>query len=292
MAKLLKYISNTRKYLQSCEYEIDIPTCLHIKKDALVLDVGGGPNPCLRANVVCDKYLQYNSRTLFDFNKYIFTQADGLRLPFVDKCFDWVITRHTLEHIFTPVDFIMELYRVSKNLCIITPSPVAENSSHGFDHFWFNFGLCDGRIVLRAIPKYYKYEQIRVEHLKSIKELQSQSCSIVGRETVIVIEEGQAIDFDIKGEIDKDRFDLVSSYLGEKNKDIKTRKEGMKDIIIMYFKKQIHALTAYTNVVLDQIVVCPQCKGSLKLKSDRYICKGCQKDFLKGRQGSYNFDIQ
>lgn len=112
---------------------------LKIKKNAHVLDVGGGHNPHPRANVVVDKYTDTNYHRSGDIkvlNNQKFINADGESLPFADKEFDYVICCHVLEHVEDPVKFLSEIFRVGKAGYIETPSLIGECLAPRESHKW------------------------------------------------------------------------------------------------------------------------------------------------------------
>ncbi len=81
---------------------------LNIKRGDKVLEVGGGHNPHYMANVVCDKFVDSNYHRSGDIKvlkNQKFLQADGEKLPFEDKEFDYVICCQVLEHVPDPVSF-------------------------------------------------------------------------------------------------------------------------------------------------------------------------------------------
>jgi SAM-dependent methyltransferase len=101
---------------------------LHIPANALVLDVGSGHRPHARADILCEKYLDDNTER--GGNAVIdrpLVLGDILSLPFRDGAFDYIITRHILEHVEDPPAFFREITRVSKAGYIETPSLIWEN---------------------------------------------------------------------------------------------------------------------------------------------------------------------
>ena len=112
---------------------------LKIKGNDRVLDVGGGHNPHPRANVVVDKYTETNYHRSGDIkvlNNQQFINADGERLPFEDKEFDYVICCHVLEHVEDPVKFLSEIFRVGKKGYIEIPSLIGEVLAPRESHKW------------------------------------------------------------------------------------------------------------------------------------------------------------
>ncbi|MEP6675445.1 MAG: methyltransferase domain-containing protein [Ferruginibacter sp.] len=112
---------------------------LKIRSSDHVLDVGGGHNPHPRANVVVDKYTDTNYHRSGDIkvlNNQKFINADGERLPFADKEFDYVICCHVLEHVEDPVKFLSEIFRVGKKGYIEIPSLLGEVLAPRESHKW------------------------------------------------------------------------------------------------------------------------------------------------------------
>ena len=108
-----------------------------IKRNEFVLEIGSGPRPFLRSNILLDKSIRPYERA----GKLVMDRplviADAQYLPFKDKSFDFIIAAHILEHLAMPDKFIKEIERVGKGGYIETPSPFAENIfGHSF-HKWF-----------------------------------------------------------------------------------------------------------------------------------------------------------
>lgn len=82
---------------------------LHIPPDALVLDVGSGHKPHPRADVLCDKFLDDNAERGFDLVvDRPLVAGDVQNLPFRSDAFDFIITRHILEHVESPDAFLLK----------------------------------------------------------------------------------------------------------------------------------------------------------------------------------------
>ena len=112
---------------------------IKIRRADRVLEIGGGHNPHPRANVVVDKYVQNNEHRSGNIRLYKhqqFVAADGERLPFKDKEFDYVICCQVLEHVDDPALFLAEQFRVAKRGYIDTPSLLGENLFPKTSHKW------------------------------------------------------------------------------------------------------------------------------------------------------------
>lgn len=89
-----------------------------------VLEIGPGQTPFPRAKVFVDN----KSRDALKIGDFPFFQVDLStdKLPFEDKQFDLVYTRHVLEDMHNPFLLCAEMQRVAKAGYIETPSPIAE----------------------------------------------------------------------------------------------------------------------------------------------------------------------
>ena len=100
---------------------------LPIRINDLVLDVGSGGTPYPRSDVLIDRLIGAEHRgglpMLID-RPTVF--GDATKLPFKDKAFDFVIASHILEHMSDPSSFLNELQRVAKAGYIETPNFIFE----------------------------------------------------------------------------------------------------------------------------------------------------------------------
>lgn len=106
-----------------------------VSPEALVLEVGSGGNPYVRANILLDAYEVTRER------HWAPLKADrplvlGFveRLPFKDQSFDFVIASHVLEHSSNPGLFLSELQRVAKAGYIEVPDAFMERINPYRDH--------------------------------------------------------------------------------------------------------------------------------------------------------------
>lgn len=116
----------------------------------LVLDVGGGASPFLRADWVLD-LMGYGERGLYgdppDPATERFSQATWVRRdmcarepwPFADGQFDFAVCSHTLEDVRDPIAVCDELIRVARAGYIEVPSRL-EEQSYGFQGPWAGWG--------------------------------------------------------------------------------------------------------------------------------------------------------
>lgn len=106
-----------------------------VPKSALVLEVGSGGSPYLRANVLIDAYADTRERHWAPFiTDRPSALGMGEALPFKDKVFDFVIASHVLEHSSDPKQFLLELQRVARAGYIETPDALMERINPYWDH--------------------------------------------------------------------------------------------------------------------------------------------------------------
>ena len=147
---------------------------LNIRRTDKVLEIGGGHNPHRRADVVVDKYVQNNEHRSGNIRLYPhqrFLAADGERLPFKDKEFDYVICCQVLEHVEDPALFLAEQFRVAKRGYIDTPSLLGENLFPKNSHKWILHEMGDTLYLveksLLAFQNRYDFGELVLSYLPS-----------------------------------------------------------------------------------------------------------------------------
>lgn len=124
---------------------------MNIKSSDLVLEIGSGNNPNPRSDILVDRYLFDNGQRAGGFKIVVdrpLIIADGYRLPFKDKTFDYVICSHILEHLSDPQKFLTEIVRVGKAGYIEVPSDISERIFGWNFHLWY-CSLSDKKLTLR-----------------------------------------------------------------------------------------------------------------------------------------------
>lgn len=120
---------------------------LPVKPTDLVLEIGSGHNPYPRSDILVDRELKDDTerqrRSLRVDRPLVI--ADGQRLPFQDKSFDFVFCAQVLEHAHDPLRFVNELARVGKRGLIVVPSIVRERLFGWPYHRWY-FWQDKGRV--------------------------------------------------------------------------------------------------------------------------------------------------
>ena len=115
----------------------DVFRKLDISSNDWVLEIGGGPNPFERSDVLADKFLSDNTERadslIVDRPTVI---CDAHYLPFLDDSFDYVFCSQLLEHLDKPEMFFNEIARVGKRGYIETPNEIRERLFGWPFHKW------------------------------------------------------------------------------------------------------------------------------------------------------------
>lgn len=92
-----------------------------------VVEIGAGPAPYHRTNVIVDKYPFDNFERCANIQAVApVIKADAVYLPFREKTIDLLFISQVVEHLPDPILFLKEAKRVAKDIYIETPSPVRE----------------------------------------------------------------------------------------------------------------------------------------------------------------------
>ena len=115
--------------ISSHDYDREALALIAEHRDGLVLDCGAGLRHTYYRNVVNCEIVAYDSTDVL---------AAAERLPFVDDCFDAVLSLNVLEHVKDPFQAARELLRVLKpggRLMCVAPflQPL-----HGYPHHYYN----------------------------------------------------------------------------------------------------------------------------------------------------------
>jgi len=117
----------------------DFPRRHRIASDAVVVDVGCGHMPNMRANILADKFVVDDAERQqpLAIDERPFVVCDALHLPFRNKSVDYIICSHLAEHVEQPEALFAELSRVARSGYIECPGRVRE-ILHGWEfHRWY-----------------------------------------------------------------------------------------------------------------------------------------------------------
>lgn len=111
--------------------------CLDIDPKDWVLEIGGGPTPFARSDILADRYIEddtHRSAPLVIDRPTVV--CDAHYLPFIDDSFDYVFCSQILEHLDHPELFFKEIARVGKKGYIETPNEIRERLFGWSFHRW------------------------------------------------------------------------------------------------------------------------------------------------------------
>ncbi len=246
-----------------------------IWRNALVLEVGSGGNPYPRANILLDAYEETRERHWDPLvHDRLTVMAFGEKLPFKDKCFDFVIAAHVLEHSSEPAKFLAELQRVAHAGYIETPDAFMERINPYTDHR-LEVTMRDNSLVIRK-----KYAHIVDRELVELYEDRAKS-SVTRR-----LIPKNPFDFHVRYYWkDKINFKILNPNVDASWEPMKSDKtniqsEGFRRMMRFYLLKIIRILFSQNRrndkINLLSLIICPACQqNELKRDSNWIECRGC-----------------
>ena len=267
---------------------------MNIRPNDFVLEIGSGHNPKARSDVLCDKFIgddeQRGGAIVTDRPM---VEADGEFLPFADRTFDYVICSHVLEHVKDPRRFIAELTRVARRGYIETPSEIGERIYGWHYHNWV-VNLVDGCLMLRKNEKNSQFGQLF--HRLAVTDKQWKRFHITHHHLFLVQYEWQdniaykilldhesALDLECHDTLDR----LVASAGNVQNEWLRLLKSAVPRSVVSRAKSLLAWLIGFQNLLskarqtktLQEILVCPQCKGEITWEDHSLHCKICEKRY-------------
>ncbi len=272
---------------------------MNMHADDFVLEIGSGHNPKTRSNVLCDKFIeddeQRGGKIIADRP---IVAADGQFLPFADNAFDYVICSHVLEHVEDPRQLISELMRVANRGYIETPSEIGERIYGWHYHNWI-VNLINNRLILQQNNASPQFGQLF--HTLAAKDKYWKRFHITHHSLFLVQYEWEGkIDYEILRE-QKSPLNLECPETLEKfvTGDRETFAQSqwlplLKSTVprsIVSRAKSILAQLASQNLLskvakgnrpkktLQEILVCPQCKGEIIQAEQSFYCQTCEQRY-------------
>ena len=256
----------------------NIPT----KARDLVLDVGSGDNPHVRADILCDAYLMDSEERSGKFDLIIdgrpFVFADACKLPFRDKAFDFIICRHLLEHMENPVTLLEELMRVGKAGYIESPSSLMERL-YGWS---FHRLLIDQeKDVLVIRPKLEEELGILPDEIKR---------NLYWRKLVETNHDTFLISYFWR---DKIRYQTEGNFkedVDRKFEEFSTiPKPSRRRRLRWFITKFVRFFIARPRFVMEEILACPACNMSVQVGKRQIVCRHCQMVYEIVNNNCYKF---
>lgn len=262
---------------------------MNIRPGDFVLEIGSGHNPKIRSDVLCDKFIaddeQRGGRIVTDRP---LVEADGQFLPFADAAFDYVICSHVLEHVEDPTLLIAELMRVASRGYIETPSEIAERIYGWHYHQWV-VNLIDGRLILQKNDKSPEFGQLF--HTLAAKDKNWKRFHITHHSLFLVQYEWEAkIDYeilhDLNSPLDLECPETLEKFVAS-GRDTSLQRQWLpllKSAVPRSIVSRAKSLLAkgnqsYQRKALQEILVCPQCKGEITWEEHSLYCKACEQSY-------------
>jgi len=212
--------------------------------------------------------------------------ADAEDLPFADGLFDYIIASHVLEHVDKPEKFLGELARVGKRGYIETPSEISELMIDKPYHLWL-VNQSGGKLFLKRKVRTGDFGKLFARFIDSEEHFRKLTTKY--RSLFFVSHEWDGgIDFEIT---DKDSypFDYSSvetvdslitkaqeAYAIERSFMVKMKRSVEKRVVKI--DKLLNRKRAQKRPI-EEILVCPSCKGGVVWQSEKIVCKGCGIDY-------------
>lgn len=245
-----------------------------IARNDIVLDVGSGDRPHLRANIICDKYedgetAERGGNMIKDRPLVI---GDIYDLPFKNKSVDAVICQHLLEHVVDIEGALSELDRVGKRGIIRTPSAIAEKLFSRDFHRWMV--TKQNHSKSETIVFEQKAERYIDKDLNQALGANPGFWHFFGRNISMMETEYKWIDkinyrvarLDVEPWSDESYDPTVTD----------TKRMQLRDLVTRVIGQLYRRIVLYPEPEIDwqNILACPICKGDLKLGSGA-LCSAC-----------------
>jgi uncharacterized protein YbaR (Trm112 family)/SAM-dependent methyltransferase len=246
----------------------------------LVLDVGAGNNPHLRADVLCEKYLHDDlhrgGSAALDRPLVV---GDASALPFKAKVFDAIIARALIEHLEDPQSFFSEAGRVAKSGLFVAPNATYEQLHSFSTHLWLieqqadelHFTAKTQAVVNPPLNEFFtqhvmndlaKLDNFTIEHWDSLRITYQWTGQPKG------IINGQP-------QIDAAGFEHASTVEPTMHHQL-AGLEKWRALIKKPMRVFAHSLlSAQRSINLAEIIACPKCHGDIAITSNTVNCSIC-----------------
>ena len=262
---------------------------MNIQPNDFVLEIGSGHNPKARSDVLCDKFIADNEQRggAIVADRPI-VEADGQFLPFADSAFDYVICSHVLEHVEDPAQLIAELERVADRGYIETPSEIGERIYGWHYHNWV-VNLVDGCLMLRKNDINSQFGQLF--HQLAATDKHWKRFHITHHNLFLVQYEWEGeINYEILPEhaatLDLECSATLDALIAP---EVNTSGQNrwlplLKSIVPRSIVARTKSLLAKRNrrhqtKTLQDILVCPHCKGEIIAEERRLHCEVCERHY-------------
>jgi len=257
----------------------------HAPRHKLVLDVGSGDNPHLRADVLCDKFLYddlYRGGSIALDRPLV--AGDASALPFKTGAFDVIISSHLIGHLEDPQSFFQESGRVAKRGLFIAPSSVFEQLFSIHTHLW----LVEHKgNALRFEPKGQSicYPSIhRFFENKVLNRLLKFDNFLLDHWESLII----AYNWNGKPECLLEGQPLTSKFMRASTSPadavVKEHKATACERLRAWLRKRVrngvHAVLSSNHTVdWAEVIACPKCRGDVSVSASEIYCPDCELNF-------------
>jgi uncharacterized protein YbaR (Trm112 family)/SAM-dependent methyltransferase len=254
---------------------------LGYSREDLVLDVGSGHRPHPRSDVLCDRHLRDDRERLGPLvMDRPLVVGDLTALPFRDRCVDFLICQHVLEHVDDPAKALDEMMRVARAGYIETPAPLWERLVGRPYHHWL-VSKQGSRIICSAKP-----DGVPDPDLLAAFERFARSGSAWAELTLEQFDHfytaylwRDRIEYEIRGfagSETKPAHSLQSPEEGEVSAAFARRDAGHGRVKALALKLLRILLASPRRIDLESIIACPSCHGTLARVGDGYQCVSCR----------------
>lgn len=273
----------------------NFPRRHQIPDDAVVVDLGCGHMPNMRANILADKFLVDDAERYqpLAIDERPFIVCDALYLPFKDRSVDYVICSHLAEHMEEPEALFGELTRVAHAGYIECPGRMRE-ILHGWEfHRWY-VDVRGDKLIFEEKPR-----QIHDRELHEWFSRRFETDPIFENFFVDNLERlnlvaaydwVERVEYEIQrlqtGEWSRTSAKLENSrlvtpedladQLRQVPRHSPSRNERIKRILARVARRKSDLLTMKR---LPSILCCPKCKGPLESVSGGVVCRPCNATF-------------
>lgn len=287
-----------RQYWKNREYEnksehIALESLLKGYKGNWFIDVGGSYGRL--TSTYYEKYtnpviIDYSLKTLQRNYEYIkknypntiLIAANAYNLPFKDNTFDGGLMVRVLHHIDRPTEYFKEAHRVFSNNSVYIQEYANKKHIKAIIRALLKFDFTVFNKDPYQQPTKENYEGARKGSSVPFLNYHPQWIKDTLRENgFVVIQERGASFF---------RLNLLKKLLGVRIllllESFSQRAFSWSQISPSIFVKSVvnkGDFKASKNTVLEDVLVCPLCKGFLQIQQENAHCKECNKNFLKSK---------
>jgi SAM-dependent methyltransferase len=275
-----------------------------LSNDALVLEIGSGANPQKRSDILIDRFYidsigHRHGQEIYKDKRPLIV-ADGERLPFIDKAFDYVYCVHVVEHTDNPAAFLDEMSRVSKAGYLECPNPALEKILDAYQHLWY-ITNDNGKLLIHPKTKdncitgtydklYFHtlfshylarhYWDMFTVMLNWTDHIEYKMCPDV--DSVILPLAENSIEERMQEQkikvLTRALFDAVKEKVALKIAENKPLLKSLRD-----FRRRSRYTLSKARVTLaniEPLLCCPHDKGKLTKSETAYHCKDCGREYL------------